>query len=203
MRTLKLALASLFAAFAMGVLVQPASASDVTFFPGGALALTSSDLRFESPGGVMAMTCPTTLEATLDNAAVPLAAGSEIGSLDWYSSGPCRGGSMTLLMPGDPMPVRIVSLAGTAPAALTSIRVEVTDFGAVLFTSVFGVRAQCLYAGTLVGDIPLAGSNLYAAASLTLVRTTWTLAAGFSPCQPMGSFTGTFTFDPVQAVIVS
>jgi hypothetical protein len=202
MRFFKLALASLFAVLAMGVVGQSASAYDLSVSPAGPVA-ASGTLTFSDAGGLINITCPYTFDATLDAGPVALSAGSQLGTVDVVSIGSCTGGSAVALV-DDPWPIQVAAVLGTQPNALTGLLVDVVGFSWEINVSIFGIPMRCLYLGTLGALFNVTGTNPYATGStLTTLGNAISKLGGSSTCPSSARFNGTLAFGPSQTLTVS
>lgn len=203
MRFFKLAVASLFAVLALGAAVQSAQAYDLSISPAGGVAL-SGILTFSDGGGVIRLTCPTTLSGSLDAGPVAAAAGSQLGAITSVRIGTCTGGTSVVLI-GSGWPIVINTVLGTLPNAATGMLVDIQDFSWQLSFTVLGIPVACLFRGTAGGLFGLSGTTPYVTTgSFTVLGNTIPLASGAGACPRSGRFNGTLSgFTPAQTVTVS
>jgi len=180
----------------------PAQATTLAFSPAGAVSLSGS-ATFRDASSIFSFNCAYTFDGTLNAGAVADAPGTQIGQLEVATVSTCSGPSFVgLLYDGEPWPLTFEGWVGTAPGAVTGMRVKISDWAFQFHGNVLGVAMTCLYTGDVTGVIELSGSNPYATGSLVLDGNLVPKLSGGASCPSTGRWNGTLALSPSQAVTV-
>ncbi len=202
MSKMKSLLAAAIVVAVFGAAASNAQAYDLTFSPGGAVSANGT-LSWSDTGGLLNMSCPYTLSGTVPTAAVADAPGASLAAIRRVTVGGCAGGVSWTALNGSTWRITFEGYVGTAPGALTGIRVKIRGWNGGFSGSIFGVPQNCLWQGDLAGVIALSGSNPYAVGAFTSDGDLIPFSSGDAVCPSDGRWNGSLAISPAQSLTVS
>lgn len=172
-----------------------ATADSLSVSPGGTITSTSLG-RLTIAGGLVSPECAVELRGSLSTGRIAKVAGVLIGAITAVAINNCTAGTSAVVL-SLPWRIRYVSIAGTLPSAVVSIRHLITIF---LQVTVSGI-STCLSTGAITGTTAVRniGGSTYTTGLVVSDETPIPTSGGVL-CPTTSTLRGTFGLTPTQTI---